>query len=99
MKHKAQEALENLLKNTKINHHYCSDECVSFFEACGTNACPQERDDNKEELLIKEFAKCQLTVEEINMIKNCLAVACFDSKTYNSLFNKLKQQKEMWEVE
>lgn len=86
MKHKAQEALN------KIVEHSCPKRtnCKSCEISNRCNALMKDEVDK-----IQRANDCQLTVEEINQIMNCLSVACFDSEQYNSIFNKLKKQKEM----
>lgn len=85
MNHKAQEALDgisNMLFMTDYVEHI---RCHSY------------RILEEEQAVIKQLLDCQLAKEEINEIMNCLSVACFNNELYNSIFDKLKKQKEMWE--
>lgn len=91
MKHKAQEALDdisNILYTTDYVEHI---RCQSY---------PIMED---EQAVIKQLLDCQLTVDEIKTLLHIYKIYCIDRDipfmSSANIVCKLNKQKEMWEEE
>lgn len=83
MKHKAQESKE-IICNYADGNPSSSGQFVGMML--------QKADDTLQDLI-----NCQLTVDEMKFIANCLYVAGFvDENMVKQIFGKFQKQKEMW---
>lgn len=89
MKHKAQESLDLI---SRANCSYLKE----YEHKCSTIKC-KDCEWCQALNILENSINCQLTVEEMKFIANCLYVAGFvDENMVKQILGKFQKQKEMW---